>query len=182
MAILLLTGCGQVDEKTGTEQSANSQATKDHEKIVTRIRVAETSGEDGRDNVWDIFQIDGCNIVTQKDNRSCKTVTYHISDEDYHALVDMDFSPFIGKTEDTEGITDQIYSNISIVYEDGTQNQIKVNIPELWSKLYGIIAEYDPFPESGNIGEYSYKTVNLNGYSEIDLHGIEKIINASILK
>ena len=174
MAILLLTGCGKVDEKAGTEQGANSQTTKDHEKIVARIRITETGGEDGRKNAWDIFQIDGCNIVIQKDNRSCKTATYHISDEDYHALVDIDLSPYIGKTEDTEGITDQIYSNISIVYEDGTQNKIEVNIPELWSKLYGIKAEYDPFPESGNIGEYAYKTFNLNGYSEADLRGIEK--------
>lgn len=174
MAILLLTGCGQIDEKYGTEQVANSQTTNDHEKIVTRIRIAETGGEDGRDNVWDIFQIDGCNIVIRKDNRFCKTVTYPISDEDYQALVDIDFSSYIGKTEDTEGIADLIYSNISIVYEDGTQNKIEVNIPELWEKLYGIATEYTPFPESGNIGEYAYKTVNLDGYSEMDFHGVGK--------
>ena len=104
----------------------------------------------------------------------CKTVTYHISDEDYQALVDIDLSPYIGKTEDTEGIADRIYSNISIVYEDGTQNKIEVNIPELWSKLYGIATEYTPFPESGNIGEYAYKTINSNGYFESDCSGIVK--------
>ena len=32
MAILLLTGCGQIDEKAGTEQGANSQTTNNHEK------------------------------------------------------------------------------------------------------------------------------------------------------
>ncbi len=93
MAILLLTGCGQIDEKAGTEQGANSQTTNNNDKTVARIRIAETGGEDGRDNVWDIFQIDGCNIVIRKDNRSCKTVAYHISDEDYQTLVDIDFSP-----------------------------------------------------------------------------------------
>ena len=91
-AILLLTGCGKVDEKVRIEQSTNSQSTNNNEKTVTKIKIAETGGEDGRDNEWDVFQIDGCNIVIQKDNRSCKTVTYHISDEDYQILMDMDFS------------------------------------------------------------------------------------------
>lgn len=174
-ATLLLTSCGQVDEKAGNkDQGANSQITNNNEKTITRIMINETGGEDGRDNEWEIFQLDGCNTVIQKDNRFCKTATYHISDEDYHALVDIDFSPYIGKTEDTEGIADLICSNISIVYEDGSQNKIEVNIPELWSKLYELTAEYDPFPESGNIGEYAYKTINSNGYFEADFSGVGK--------
>lgn len=174
-ATLLLTGCGQVDEIAGNEaQGANSQITNNNEKNITRIMISETGGEDGRDNEWEIFQLDGCYTVIQKDNRFHKAATYHISDEDYHALVGIDFSPYIGKTEDTEGIADWIYSNISIVYEDGTQNKIEVNIPELWSKLYELTAEYDPFPESGNIGEYAYKTINSNGYFEADFSGVGK--------
>ena len=174
-ATLLLTGCGQVDEKAGNrDQSASSQIINNNEKTITRIMISETGGEDGRDNEWEIFQLNGCNTVIQKDNRFRKTATYHISDEDYHALIGIDFSPYIGKTEDTEGVADWIYSNISIVYEDGTQNKIEVNIPELWSKLYELTAEYDPFPENGNIGEYSYKTINSNGYFEADFSGVGK--------
>ena len=65
-AILLLTGCGKVGEKAGTEQGTNSQSTNNNEKTVTKIKIAETGGEDGRDNEWDVFQIDDCNIVIQK--------------------------------------------------------------------------------------------------------------------
>ena len=152
----------------------NSQNTNNNEKAITRIRFTETGGVDGRDNEWDIFQIDGCSIAIRKDNKFRKTDTYHISDEDYHALVDIDFSQYSGKTDNAEGIADRIYSNTSIIYEDGTQNKIEVNIPELQSKIYELADEYEAFPESGNIGEYAYKTINSNGYFEADFSGAGK--------
>ena len=50
-AELLLTGCGQVDEKVGKEiQGTDTQITDNHEKAVTEIKITEIGGEDGRDN------------------------------------------------------------------------------------------------------------------------------------
>ncbi len=174
-ATLLLTGCGQVDEKArNRDQSASSQIINNNEKTITRIIISETGGEDGRDNEWEIFQLDGCNIVIQKDNRFRKTAAYHITDEEYHALVDIDFSSYIGKTEDNEGIADWVFYNTKIIYDDKTDDVTEVYIPELFNELYTITSEYEPFPESGNIGEYAYKAINSGGYFEADFSGASK--------
>lgn len=175
---VLLTGCGQfVEESDSTNLGAEVQTSDFVVKNVSEINIFETGGEDGRINNWLISQNDDCNIVVLTD-KTRKTSTYNISDEDFQALTHIDFSNYIGIKADTENIVDAIYYNIEIIYDNSTNDIIDVYIPELWHNLYEIISTYEPvnvelpeprdtdtdseppFPESGTIDEYEYRIDN----------------------
>lgn len=146
-AALLLTGCSNYDDNAGNKASV-SQITENNEKTVTEIRITEIGGEDGRDIEWIISQNDGYKTMVQKDNRFDKVLTYSISDEDYQALMNMDFSLFIGKKEDNDGVIDGLDYHISIIYEDESEDKSEVYIPDLWKKFYEIMDEYEPVNNS----------------------------------
>lgn len=134
-AALLLTGCENFDDNADR-------------KAVTEIRITEIGGEDGRDIEWIVSQDDGYKTLIQKDNRFDKVITYNISDEDYHTLLNMDFSSYIGKKEDNDGVIDGLDYNILIIYEDETEDKTEVYIPDLWKKFYEIMEEYKPVDSS----------------------------------
>lgn len=143
---LLLAGCEQVkkDNKI-SDPDSKVQVNQAINKNVTEIEMYESGGEDGRVNNWQVFIDDnGKKLVVLKNMRTTDTQTYEITDEEYNSLMGIDFSKYIGKKDDNEGVADAIYYNVVIRYDDETEAMSEASIPDLWSKLDRIAYDYKP--------------------------------------
>lgn len=140
----LFAGCGHVEEDNKrSDLSSEVQVDQVVNKNVTEIEMHESGGEDGRANNWQVFIDDnGKKSVVLKNIWTNDTQTYEISDEDYNSLMGIDFSEYIGKKDDNEGVADAIYYNVVIRYDDETEATSEASIPDLWNKLYQIVYDY----------------------------------------
>lgn len=143
---LLFAGCGKVEEDNKiSNPSSEVQFNQVIDKNITEIEMIESGGEDGRANNWQIFIDDnGKKLVVLKNMWTTDTQTYEISDEDYNSLMGIDFSEYIGKKDDNEGVCDAIYYNVVIRYDDETEATSEASISDLWRKLYQIPYDYKP--------------------------------------
>lgn len=172
---VLLTGCGQLGEESEiTKPGAEVETSDFSDRNISEINIIEVGGEDGRDNNWTISQINDRKTVVLTD-RMKEILTYNISDEDFEALTNIDFSDYIGKKDDIENLVDAVYYKVEIIYDDGTRDIAEVYIPDLWHKLYEIQAEYEPIgveaTEPDDIKKYYAANgielnVNMNNYSD----------------
>ena len=186
-AALLLTGCGQITEETSTTQTAPAPTEPPAALAVTGIIAQETGGEDGRYLEWSVVEWEGYYTVKLCDDRMGQTTVYHISEEDYQAIVSTDFTDYIGKSEEIEeGLCDFVCYHTQIAYEDGTICTSDVQIPALWEQLYAVTDNYEPtsiehpFNDDDNApseaaGSFTYNIINgTGGVTECGYYLIEE--------